>query len=120
MPTEDQELIRYALIGLEQHKQNIQEIINELRAKLGSSKTKTASASSVPRRRNRMSEIGRERIAAAQRLRWATRKSLLSTATPNIGTGEKPEKKWTFSLEARARMAQGQRKRWARTKKTAD
>ncbi len=67
MPAQDQELIRYALIGLEQQKRSIEEKISEIQAMLGDSELEAPKARSVERRRKGMSKAGRDRIAAAQR-----------------------------------------------------
>jgi hypothetical protein len=58
-----------------------------------------------------MSQAGRERIAAAQRARWAKHKA----GAPG---SERPsgKKKRTMSPEARAKIAAAQKKRWAKQK----
>ncbi len=109
MSRQDQELIRYALIGLEQQKRGVEEKINEIQAVLRNSEPETPKASSVQRRGKGMSKAGRDRIAAAQRARWAAHRNASSTNNPKKRAAT-PAKKRTLSVEARARMAEAQRK----------
>ncbi len=62
--------------------------------------------------RRRLSAVARERIAAAQRKRWAKRRT--SAATPStIG-----QTRWkrTLSAAARKKIAAAQRAKWAKVK----
>src|SRR5205823_1467720 len=78
-----------------------------------------------------LSAEARERIAAAQRARWAKSKKTVKKAAGTITpvsvrrrvtrstSAAKSAKKRTVSSEARARMAAGQKARWAKLKKAA-
>ena len=68
---------------------------------------------SAPRRT--MSASGRQRIAAAQRARWA--KVRAQNVVP-IAKGKKPGKR-TMSASARRKIAAAQRARWAKVKRAA-
>ena len=64
-----------------------------------------------------MSQAGRERIAAAQRARWAaSKKSADAPASEKRRVARRPKKR-VMSAEARERIAEAQRKRWAATRK---
>ncbi|MGD0157779.1 MAG: hypothetical protein ABSB50_16935 [Terracidiphilus sp.] len=83
------------------------------------------------RTRRTLSAEARERIAAAQRARWAkskkgVKKAARSTAAvstakkaPAVGLRAKSKKKRTLSAGARARIAAAQRARWAKVRKAA-
>lgn len=81
----------------------------------------TASAAPTPvsKPSRRLSKVARERIAAAQRKRWAAAKKA-STLTP--AKAEKKSaptaRKRRLSAEAKKRIAEAQRKRWAAIKAT--
>jgi hypothetical protein len=66
-----------------------------------------------------MSPEARQRIADAQRKRWATAKKVNTVAPPKATetAGSKKAVKRTMSPEARQRIADAQRKRWASAKK---
>jgi hypothetical protein len=64
--------------------------------------------------RGRMSAAGRERIAEAQRQRWAKLKG--KSGKPNVVA---MPKKRTLSVAARKKIAAAQRLRWAKVKKAA-
>jgi hypothetical protein len=68
--TEDTATLQMALVGYEIEKQKIEERIREVRAALGGSQAKGATAE-APRKRRKMSLAARRRIAAAQKKRWA-------------------------------------------------
>jgi len=72
-----------------------------------------------------MSPEARERIAAAQRARWAKAKGGASSASVATGaekksgpskSGGRKGKKRTMSAEGRARIAEAARRRWAKLK----
>lgn len=63
--------------------------------------------------RSKMSAAGRERIAAAQRARWAKQKAKSGqTASATV------PKRRTLSAAARRKIAAAQRARWAKVKAT--
>jgi hypothetical protein len=63
-----------------------------------------------------MSPEARERIAAAQRARWAKQKG---TATSTPQTAKTPKKKGGLTPEGRAKLAASMKARWAARKKGA-
>ena len=74
-PQFDRELYEAALLGLEHRKQEIERRITELNALMGRAKGRTAVNSSSGRpHRKPLSAEARQRIAAAQRKRWAAYK----------------------------------------------
>lgn len=115
------ELLHYALIGLEQHKKDIDLKIAELRGQLGQIPQAAAkpAAAAAPSGKRVLSPEARARIAAAQRKRWAaTRKGAPAAAKAAPAKAPAPKKR-TLSPEARARIAAAQRKRWAAARKGA-
>ncbi len=120
MMKQDEELIHYALIGLEEQKRQIDEKILELRGRSGPGPSADV-PQKAPAARKGMSAAGRERIAAAQRARWAAQRGTAAqpvAAQPVKKSAAAPaRKKGTMSAEARARIAEAQRKRWAAAKK---
>jgi hypothetical protein len=90
-----------------------------------------ASLAGKARTRRMLSAEARERIAAAQRARWAkskkaAKKAARSTAAasttkkvPVVGLHAKSKKKRTLSAGARAKIAAAQRARWAKVRKAA-
>lgn len=62
-----------------------------------------------------MSREARERIAAAQRARWAKSKGV--EAEPETKAAKLGKKKRTMSPEARARIVAAQKARWAKFRK---
>lgn len=72
------------------------------------------------RRKGTLSPEARERIAAAQRARWAkakgTKVSAAPAAAPAQATGKR-RKRRAVSAEARAKMAEAARRRWAASRK---
>jgi hypothetical protein len=132
--TTNHELLRYALIGLEQQKKDIDAKIAEIlqsmepSAPVAATAKAAAPAASTGGKRT-LSAEARARIAAAQRKRWAaSRKGAGATAkTPTAKTAAAKApatkapatKKRVLSAEARARIAAAQRKRWAAARKGA-
>ena len=83
-------------------------LIRELRA-IGSALAAFGATSGKKMTVRRISAAGRERIAAAQRARWAK----LRRAKQNNAT---IPKRRTLSLAARKKIADAQRARWAKVK----
>ena|ERR1017187_6589054 len=88
-------------------KGKIESLENKLVKLLGSTKTTKTPA---PKKRNKMSRIGRARIAAAQKARWAKAKGQKSAAEPV----KKARRK--MSSAARARMSAAAKLRWKAAK----
>jgi hypothetical protein len=105
----DTSILESALIGLQHQQGEIQAKISDLRRALGIREPRESSAAGLTPRR-KMSRSGRERIAAAQKKRWAAYKTVVpvqkqsSAAAPN---------KRRLSAAARRRIAEATRKRWA-------
>ena len=79
-----------------------------------------ASAEAAPasrsRKRPKLSKEGRERIAAAQRKRWAEQKAartIPTKADKKVAAPTKKTAKRKMSAEAKKRIAETQKKRWA-------
>jgi hypothetical protein len=117
---------------------NIQNIVVEIDAEIsrlqqvmalltGTSTTKkqkpgqpaNASLAAKARTRRTLSAEGREKIAAAQRARWAKSKKAAKKA-PAVGIRAKSKKKRTLSAGARAKIAAAQRVRWAKVWKAKE
>jgi tape measure domain-containing protein len=72
----DKATLEAALVGYQQHLQQIEAKMAELRRMLGQAPTAVRAAKRTPKaaarkQKHRMSAEGRARIAAAQRARWA-------------------------------------------------
>lgn len=96
--------------------QNLEEELNGLIGQLGGNKSTpqrgaTPEASAPSPRKGKRSTAVRERMAAAQRARWARHKTAEGA--------EKPAKKVKRQLspEGRARIAEAAKKRWANARK---
>jgi hypothetical protein len=120
--SKNDDLLPYALAGLVQRRDEIIAKIAEIRAQLAGEviaapgAAKRAATKKRGRRKRVLSAEARERIAAAQRARWAaSRKGAPAKAAP---VKKAATKKRTLSPEARARIAEAQRKRWAATRKS--
>ena len=81
------------------------------------SPTPRSSAAGKGGKRRTMSPEARERIAAAQRARWAKTKGT-SAAAPASG-GKPKKRKGGISAEGRARLAAAMKARWAARKRGA-
>jgi hypothetical protein len=70
----DQNLLAMALVGYEVEKKKIEERIKEIRAKLSGAKLAAKESAPEPGetpKRRKLSKAARQRIAAAQKKRWA-------------------------------------------------
>ena len=69
------DILRYALIHLEQERDEIQSKIDHIHSQLGQKTAApaaaTAGATATPRKKRTLSASARKRIAAAQKKRWA-------------------------------------------------
>ena len=110
--------------------EQIQSLEREIAAILGGetkgneSKGESSPVGNGRRKRRAMSPEARERIAQAQRNRWAKSKGSDGGGEGEAAADEgskaegKPRRKRTMSPEARAKIAEATRKRWAERKKT--
>jgi hypothetical protein len=92
-------------------------ILGKLPAARSSTEATDASVSTAPkaRKKGRLSAAARERIAAAQRARWAKLKAKKTPAAP----AKPAKKKRTLSAAARAKLAALMKARWEAKKKAA-
>ena len=98
----DQAFLEAALVGYLQQRDQMDAKILEIQKQLGGSTT-------TSQRSREMSAAARERIAAAQRKRWAA----FHKSTPATAAKKAPAKKRQLSPAARKRIADATRKRWA-------
>src|SRR5690348_206545 len=98
----DQALLEAALAGFLQQRDQVDAKISEIQSQLSGSSTSSHKS-------REMSAAARERIAAAQRKRWAT----FHKTTPAAAAKKAPAKKRQLSPAARKRIADATRKRWA-------
>jgi len=129
MPYSLEELLPFALIGLETRRDEISAKIAEIRQMLGQtpgpapgpSSSVAAPAAVTPTGRRPFSAQARERMAQAQRARWAKRTAPKAPAKAGAKAKAPVQttapKKRTMSPEARERIAAAQRKRWAAARK---
>jgi len=134
MPYSLEELLPFALAGLEKRRDEIDEKIAELRRTLalpaGRPSVSPVPAVVTPTGRRPFSAEARERMAQAQRARWAANRGghkapakAESPAKAKASAGTKAPvktvaaKKRILSPEARERIAAAQRKRWAAARK---
>ena len=99
----DRELLQAALTGYQHQLDTIDQRMAEIRRELGGGGGRPAAAPGTAGngRRRGMSAETRERMAEAQRLRWA-----------GVKRAGKPAKKRKMSAEGKARIAEATRKRW--------
>ncbi len=102
--TANAELLAAALLGYRHQYEVLGERIAELRRLLGGRGVAPSTGSTTATDRRQRSPETRERMAAAQRLRWAGAKK-----SPG---GRKTGKKRNMSAEGKARIAEATRKRW--------
>jgi hypothetical protein len=95
-------------------------ILGKLPAARSSTEATDASVSTAPkaRKKGRLSAAARERIAAAQRARWAKLKAKKTPAAP-AKPAKPAKKKRTLSAAARAKLAALMKARWEAKKKAA-
>ena len=120
--TADAGLLAAALLGFEKQRSEIEGKIAELRRQLGRRGADNSSAwsetTSAPAgKKRRLSAAARQRIAEAQRKRWAAVRGASQPVARKAGAA--PTRK--MSAAAKKRIADAARKRWAafRANKTA-
>jgi hypothetical protein len=125
----DNEVLAAALLGYEAELAKVKQKIIDIRSHLGvrppgrprrDATTEGTTADFGPAKR-KVSAAARDRMAAAQRKRWAAKRADASEIAPKVDIGAKKatSKRAPLSSEARERIAAAQRKRWARAKKAA-
>ena len=112
----DPDLLRAALLGYEQQRSALVEKIAELRRQLSrrAAADGVAVSSDVPgvagRKKRTLSAAARNRIAEAQRKRWA---ALRKNSRPAADKPASPPAGRKMSAAGKARIADAARKRWA-------
>jgi hypothetical protein len=100
MPPTDHDLLQAALAGYQHHLAEMNLRITELRDRLGN----TADGAAAPPKKRTMTVVGRRKIAASQKKRWAELKT--KKASP-------AKAKRKMSVAVRKRIGDAARKRWA-------
>ena len=72
-------------------------------------------ATKVDGRKGKRSAASRAKMAAAQKARWAKKRTATSPAA--VSKAKTPRKKRTMSPEGRAKIAAAQKARWAKSRK---
>jgi len=103
----DTSILESALIGLQQQQSEIEARISDIRRTLGIRAPRGSSAAG-PRK---MSRSARQRIAEAQKKRWAAYRRN-AEPVPEQSTAAAPKKR-RMSAAARKRIAEATKKRWA-------
>ena len=103
----DASILESALIGLQQQQSEIESKISDIRRTLGIRAPRQSSAA----RPRKMSRSARQRIAAAQKKRWAAYRRAAEPVQKE-STPAAPKKR-RLSAAARKRIAEATRKRWA-------
>jgi hypothetical protein len=117
MPTQKltAKILAAAIEGFETQKRRIDEQIAEIRQMLDGDHSEPAATPKVPKgKRRTMSAAARERIAEAQRKRWADSKKSSEPASQPAASPETPKrKKRKLSAAGRRAIAEATKKRWA-------
>ncbi len=101
-------IIEAAIYGFEAQKRALDTQIAELRAMLSGEPAEAAPVTPTGLPRRKMSAAAREKIAEAQRRRWAAAKG---EAAPETPAAPKPKRK--ISAAGKAAIAAATKKRWA-------
>ena len=111
MPTQklSTEIIHAAIEGFESQKRRLDSQIAELRQLLHGESIEAAGPSKSPTGKRGMSAAGRQRIAAAQKARWAKVKKTASSPA----TVEPKKRKRKLSAAGRKAISEATKKRWA-------
>lgn len=112
----DPDILHAALAGYQHQRDEIAQKIADITRQLGGKVTPSKAEGGTVRR---MSEAGRQRIAAAQKKRWAAQKKAAGGTAKKVVA--KKSRKRKMSTEGRQRIAEATRKRWEafRAKKAA-
>lgn len=104
-------VIEAAIVGFEYQKTQIDNQISELRQMLdGDSTAGTAKSDATPRKRKKFSAAARQKMALAQKARWAKIKG----TSPAPAATETAKPKRTLSAAGRAAIIAATKKMWAR------
>jgi hypothetical protein len=119
MPTKfNDEILAAAIEGFQAQKQRLDAQIAELRQLLTGGSSEPAATPGPTRKRRKISAAARQRMAEAQRKRWASAKKesgvLAETVKP---AAKKP--KWKLSAAGRHRIIDATKKRWAAVRAAA-
>jgi hypothetical protein len=111
LPSQDTELLEAALIGFMHQKEKVEQKIEELHSRINGQPLRTAAQSTSGYGKRTLSAAARQRIALAQKKRWAAYKR-------DNGTASKPKpQKRVLSAAGRARIIAATKKRWAAFRK---
>jgi hypothetical protein len=102
------EIINAAILGFEEQKRNIDAQLRDLRAMLSGAPVETAILEAAKPARRKVSAAGREKMALAQKKRWAAKKA---GATLSLPVAKKA--KGGITDAGRAALAAAMKKRWA-------
>ena len=119
MPTKfTNEILAAAIEGFQAQKQRLDAQIAELRQLLTGGSVEPAAAPEPMRKRRKMSAAARQRIAEAQRKRWAAAKKESGVADKTAKpVAKKPKRK--LSAAGRQRIIDATKKRWAAVRAAA-
>jgi hypothetical protein len=118
MPTQfTNEILAAAIEGFQAQKQRLDAQIAELRQLLTGGSPELAATPEPMRKRRKMSAAARQRIAEAQRKRWAAAKTPTTTAKTAEPGAKKPKRK--LSAAGRQRIIDATKKRWAAVRAAA-
>ena len=106
------QIIAAAIEGFESQKKRLDAQIHELRTMLKGGRTESAAAEPPNRKRRKTSAARPQRIAEAQRQRWAATKRR-SVPSLQIVTPEAPKGKRRLSAAGRKRIIEATKLRWA-------
>ena len=112
------EILAAAIEGFQAQKQRLDAHIAELRQLLTGGRAEPSATPEPTRKRRKMSAAARERIAEAQRKRWASAKKESGVAPkPAKPVSKKPKRR--LSVEGRKRIIDATKKRWAAVRAAA-
>ena len=131
MPTLiDNEILAAAIEGFEAQKKRLDVRIADIRQKLTgvpsemSAEKEEAAAPVMGRKRRKMSAAARQRIAEAQKKRWADARKesspVAKKAVKKGATAEAPKAKRRLSAAGRKRIIEATKKRWAAVRAAAE
>jgi hypothetical protein len=121
-PKVDSSILEMALVGYQSELEKVSAKIADIKAQLGQrgpgrpkGTTKAAAAEHAgPQKRRTISKAGRERIAAAQRARWAAQKQQQAPSAPAAKTKRK------ISAAGLKAIREATKKRWAAYRKARE
>ena len=105
------EVLAAALAGFEVQRKRLDAQISELRQLMTGGRVEPAATPEPMGKRRKMSAAARERIADAQRKRWAAVKKQSGPSPQEAKKTQKPKRR--LSAEGRRRIIEATKKRWA-------